>query len=967
MTAGKSRPDAGRSPFGELLLKFRTERGLTQERLAAATQEDRISPRSVTNYERAVNTVRDWVLPHRPALQLLSEALALDHVDHHALVVAWSKTRALRDAAVSQENSSPFVVAGREDAIASIMDAWQRAKAGRPQIVFMGGVAGIGKTSIATHVSDRIAASEKEVMVAWGGASSWATSVEPYLAIRTAMDRLLVEPEASSTLPGRYPSRPEPGAVEIDRVIESLPLLGGALISERAVRGVVANHADLDAPTIDSLLSVRSSTETIDRMEEYCQLITHLSRSWPIVMVLEDIHWAGDATARLILHLTNHLQNRRDTPILLICTYRNDEVHADVGGTPHPLAQLLDTVGHSPQVSMVILNNTMSPSAGMAFVRGVLQNTPLATTAQEEELVTWLYKQTSGHPLLTSEMIRHLLQTHALAKKQGDRTWVFDPNKVPAEMPSVMSAFIDQRLKQVSSRARRILEIASVMDDIVLTEIIADVMQEDEENILDVIDRQLVDTHQLLLQGSQVQLPLGAHTSYRFPHALFREHIYGGLRSTHRTRLHLAVAEAMEQKFTQADTATLSEITSHYVLAEDWGKAQIAAYRLALDATDRLDWDLANVWFDQAEALSIRAKDSHQLWRARAARLAVLRRTGQYDTAIELGDRLIELAETHNWLSTLGIARFHLGEIYYDLAQLDRAVEYLTLANELHEREKVMDLVSAGEAMISHTIYRQGKYAAALKHAQRAIEVSRDLQNSWVQSEAILAAANCETDLGFYERAIRNYEVCSELAVMAGKLSNQFIPAMNIGLCNTQLGRYEQAIDDLTALIDRMATLGIAWLSSHASFYLGLAYEGAGMWNEARETYVDTTRIRRTRSGAPVLYDSIAGELRVAVHLGDSERAQTHLTEITDHLDQHGWEGMEDSLLVYMSVAKAHAYFGDDEGYRIYIRQAYALLMERVSLIEDEASVASYLENVPVNIELQTLYATLQNTSAPKP
>lgn len=199
---------AGRSPFGELLIRYRTARGLTQEGLAAAIRGDRIATRSIINWEGKRDRAKEWILPHATMLQLLADALDLDRVERFELVDAWNTTRSLRSASRPAQPSSSFVTAGRELEISAALEVWDRAARGIPQILFVGGIAGIGKSAFSRHICDQIAISRDPVMIAWGSASSWATSVEPYLPLRSAFDRLLVEPGPTSTLPGRYPSRP---------------------------------------------------------------------------------------------------------------------------------------------------------------------------------------------------------------------------------------------------------------------------------------------------------------------------------------------------------------------------------------------------------------------------------------------------------------------------------------------------------------------------------------------------------------------------------------------------------------------------------------------------------------------------------------------------------------------------------------------------------------------------------------
>lgn len=963
MTERRAGQSSRRSPFGDLLEKLRTQRGLTQEGLAGSIKDAHISTRSITNYEKSTTQAKDWVLPHRTGLRLLVQALDLDTVDQHAIVTAWSKSRTIRDAKANQKAADSFIEAGRERSVQVIMDAWHKVQSGIPQVVMIRGVSGIGKTSLARHVSDRIAESTKKVMIAWGGASSWATEVEPYMAVRLATDRMFEEPNNASLIKGTDQSHPKPGPMEIDRIADSIPLIADVLISERTIRGLIAGSEKELASKIESQLGAKFSTEMYGRLDEYCRLLVDLSKSWPIVLVLEDLHWSGDQTSALLMHLTQRLQEMRDTPIMIIGTYRNNEVLRKKNGEEQELTRFIDSVRHSPHVSKVSLNDSLSSPEGMAHIQGVINRTPLASEENANQLAEWLNNQTSGHPLLTGELIRHLIETKALSQ-QANSTWLFDASRISETTPYAISAFMEQRLSRVGSHALRILDIAAVMNDVILTEIIAAIMNVNEEEILDVIDQELVKTHQLLFPATSVQLLNQSHIAYHFPHALFREHVYSNLTGLRRRNLHLAIAQAMEERYTDADTLALFEITSHYVLAEEWHSAQMAGYRQAQHAVLKLDWDMADMWFKQAEELAIQAQDPVQLWRTRAAILAMLRGTGRYDEAIKLGKRTLEVSIRHNWPTTTALTYHHLGEVYYDLGRIEKAIEHLQKAVALHMEQGAIDLAAAGYSMLSHATYRQGKYDIAHNYARDALSISRDLENTWVQPEAVLAAANCEIDLGYYEDAMHNYQLSTELAVMAGRLHNQYIPPMNIGLCHIFMGNYEDALEVLDDLVATIETRSIPRHKAPPSLYRGYALEAVGRLEEAAEAYAMCAGIRRTDIPQPTLYDAVAGQMRVAILQKDDKAAKQWLAEITTHLETNGWEGIEYPIMVMTSVANACKHYGDEESSRNYIERAHALLMERAPMIENEESRNSYLTNVPMNVEARQLYAELEKENA---
>lgn len=964
MTNQHSEPQTGRSPFGELLVALRTRRGLTQESLARATVGDRISPRSITSYERASRRVKDWVLPHRSGLRLLVQALQLDMADQYSLVTAWDKSRTLRDAAAEKDVSSSFLPAGRERILDQLLSAWNKVRDGQPQVVLVHGIAGIGKSALVRHVSDTIAASEKQVMVAWGGTSSWATEVEPYLAVRAATDRILEKPDQGSSLPGLYPSRPQLDAGNIEHIVESIPLLAGTLMSESAIRAMATHANDELREKTDTQLSGRTSTETAGRLEQYSRLLVRLSRSWPIVLVLEDLHWASEPTAALVTHLTRHLKGMHNTPILIVCTYRTDEIRSNDRENGHPLSRMLQGISHLPHVANLSLDDAMSAESGMAYIRGVVAQTPVANDDHAGHLAEWIFARTSGHPLLTGELIRHLIETGALSQ-QSDARWSFDDANIPDQAPTVISTFIEQRINRVDSDARRILDVASVMNDVILTEVIAEITDSHEDNVQEIIETELVDIHQLLVPGPSIRLLNQSHSSYRFPHILYRDHVYNRITKSRRKRLHLAIAQAMENRYAEAETSALAEITRHYVMAEDWHSAQMAGYRQAQKAATDLDWDLALVWYEQAEELSIKAKDPMQLWRTRAGQLSMLRATGQYEDALAMAERIFETQEGNDWPGVIALAYQNTAEVYYDLGRMDESVEHLLKAISLHLQEEEHDLAAAGHAMLSHVTHRQGKYDVAYEHAQEALKITREKKSYWVQPEALLAAANCEIELGYYEEAIRSYKMAMELAIISGHLHNQFIPPMNIGLCHIRQGHNQKAMEDLSELIRAVDKQSIQRLAAPPRLYLGYAQEAEGQLEDAAESYAAAADIRRALSPPPrTMFDGVAGQLRVAVLQKNDAAARRWYEELGAHLEQHGWEGIEEPVLVLTSVAKASEYFGDEDAYRKYIEDAHALVMERAEMIADEKSRSSYLTNVPINLEALELHADLEKQKA---
>ena len=917
-----------------------------------ATQGDRISSRSITNYERNVADARNWILPHRPVMQTLSEALNLDPLERRALVQAWNETKEIKDS-LSQPAIEPgFLTAGRESIIDQVLEGWELARNGSPQFVMLGGAAGIGKTTLARHLSDRIAASSKRVLISWGESHSWASPIDPYLAVRHATDRLLVPPPESLTLPGNYPNRAALPISINQHVIESFPHLGGVLISEGTFRALADQSDQLESQFVQSVLNDVSATASLGRWEEYGRLLIEITQASPVLLVLEDIHWSSNLSASLLRYLVDHLSTRADVPLMIVGTFRSDELSPAADSTPHPLSQFLQGVSHLPTVSQIHMQQTLTEQNGKTFIRALLDSTPIHDKENEDELVNWLFDNTSGLPMLVLETIRHLRDTGALSNVPRSNSWQFVLSNVSRSVPTAISSLFQQRLSQVDRKHRYILEVASAMNESILTEVMADVMGIDEDTLLDQMDTVLVDRFELLRPGQLSKIANRSHHIYRFPHALLKEYIYSEIRPTRKRNLHLDIAESLGRIFATTDVVAMGEITHHHIMAEDWHSAQMSAYRVAQLQTGRLDWELASVWFKQAEELSILAEDARQLWRTRAAKLVVMRGLNLYQDALDLGENILGQSKIHGWRHTGALAHHHMGEIYYDLGQLDLAVEHIETALAVHIDMQTYVLAAAAEAMLSHATYRQGKYDVAREHARRSMAYTQETHNSWVRSEAMLAAANCEVDLGFYREAINNYRSSIELATMSGKLSNQFLPGLNIGLAYTRLGEYEQAITQISETLERMKSVHVPRTFAWGQLYLGFALEGKGDLEAALEWYTASASARRQQQAIPLLYDSVAAQLSAAIGLGYTDDVRSYTAEITDYIDENGLEGLEDAPYLLLTVARGFEALGDDAEYWRRLLQANELVLGRAALIRDTEACDSYLTRVPTNAEI---------------
>jgi tetratricopeptide (TPR) repeat protein len=325
-----------------------------------------------------------------------------------------------------------------------------------------------------------------------------------------------------------------------------LPELGPA--PERAATAVL-HGADADAQRLRFFDAVAA-------------LLGEIGAEAPLVIVLDDVHWADRPTLQLVRHLLRSPQPRRT---LLVVTYRESELPAD-----HAAAELLADIRRDGLLERVPVGG-LDPGEVAALVR------ELGAEEPSEEWVNALHGETEGNPFFIEEVVRHLGGAHGT------------PSLVEAGVPEGVREVIARRLRRLGDEARAGLQVAAVIGrefDFDLLEAVAPL----DGDALVVALEAAVD--------AGVLRETGRVGRYVFGHALLQATLYDSLSALRRARLHGRVGEAVVA-LREADLDPhLPVLAHHFAQAAQAGRAD-RAIDFALLAARRADRLLA--WEEAAE------------------------------------------------------------------------------------------------------------------------------------------------------------------------------------------------------------------------------------------------------------------------------------------------------------------------------------------------------------------------------
>ncbi len=361
--------------------------------------------------------------------------------------------------------AAPASLVGRTREQALLRDHLAAALAGRGGLTLIGGEAGVGKTALAEWL---LAEARQQGALVLVGRCYDLTETPPYGPWAEALARAPVD----------------------DGWLAAPDLAGGGVTSQAALFAAVRDH------------------------------LAALAARRPLVLLLDDLHWADPASLDLLRVLARGLADR---PLLLLATYRADELTRQ-----HPLYALLPLLAREARAVQVGLR----PLATADLHALVHARYPLAAP-DEARLVAYLAARAEGNPFYAGELLRALAEAGVLRAAGGG--WALG-DLAGAGLPPLLGQVIDARVDRLGEAARGLLAVAAVVGHAVPLALWATVAGIDEAALLETVERA---TGARLL----VDTPDGA--AVRFAHALVREALYAGLPGTRRRRVHGAVAAAL--------------------------------------------------------------------------------------------------------------------------------------------------------------------------------------------------------------------------------------------------------------------------------------------------------------------------------------------------------------------------------------------------------------------------------------
>ncbi len=794
---------------------------------------------------------------------------------------------------------------GRERELERCAGWLRAAAAGRRRVAFLSGDAGVGKTAVLDGFLAQ-AAIQPRVRIARGQCIELYGASEAYRPWLEAVGQLCRDPETG------------PEVVDVLRRVAPM-----WLAQLPAFIGVEERRSLLD----------EISTSAPERMSrELAEALDILAADRPLVIALEDVHWADRPSLELMALVA---LRRESAHLLLVATLRPMEMNLAAGSLAQ-VKEALSIRGACEELSLDFLPET----AVVDYVNTLLPGLPEAFGAL-------VHRRTDGNALFMVNLLDYLVRSGLVMAEDGRWDVRGDLGSVETAVPDSLRTMIDRQLGRLDAEDRRLLEAASVagieFSDATAASALGLGIEEVSARC-----RSLALRGAFLRLGPEEEWPDGTATRrYAFRHALYPEVLYSALPPSARVRLHRAIGECLEAGYGERATELAAELASHFERGRETARAvahlarsaRNAGQRLAylemirvlykaLDLLEGLPDDLdrrrqelalcmalapalvmtagyaapeAEKTYARAEELCRQLGNDRQFFSVLLGRSSPALLLARTDVAKALSLESLELAQRWQAPHQLSQAEMALGVTLVWRGEFEPAASHLVASLKAYDSvprrpatfRLIHDPGTASRAYLAWAYWMLGFPDRARRMSDEAIEAGRDLSHPFSLTLALAFAA-------FVHHACRDVAMTRERAEACIKLSAEhdfaMYHAVGIMFRGWALNQDDRPLEALSVLESGFEAFSATGATLVRPFYFGLIAEACSKGGD----------VGRAKSLVTQAIDA-AEETGERIHLAELHRTLGDLTAQTlgsDSTTRSGARAVEIHYLQALTTAR---------------------------------------------------------------
>ena len=658
----------------------------------------------------------------------------------------------------SESEQESFV--GRENELKRLDEILQQAIKGSGRVVFITGEPGIGKTAFTDEFLRRSRKSYPGLLFSRGRCVEQYGTGEAYLPFLDAVGALVSGP----------------GRERIAAVLRTFaPTWCLQLPAAFASTGALEK---LQQETIGA---------TKERMlREMGDALGAMSAYSPVVLILEDLHWADPSSIDLLRHLCQRIGEQR---LMVVGTFRPEEVEL----TSHPLKTYKLEMKAHKQCEEIAL-----APLGQEHIVGYL-NSLFEPNDFPHELSSLIQRKTEGHPLFATSLVQYLQERGDIARMNEHWSLTRPLSEMDLEAPESVRSMLRKKIDALDEEDRRALQYASIEGEEFLSTIVAELLDKDE---IELEERfaELERLHRMILTRGEEELPDGnLATRYRFAHALYQNVLYTDLVSKRRILLHRQAGERLSEHYGKQSPRIATQLAMHFERGRDFERAILYLIHAG---------DNAAKLYANAEAAE------------------------HYSRALDLVEKLSEDARAEKYL-TLYQKR---GSVNMALSRFPQAVDDFTKMLDEARALGSLEQESAALNALTTALFFSHRLDETVARAGEALAVAERAGSETLRAETMALVGLKQLCYGELAEA---KPVLDDLIRTARSLDHK-PPLMNGLAWRSALhfwqSEYQKAVELAEEARRLSSELRDGFMLMTSLFFLGLAQGNLGLMSEALET-----------------------------------------------------------------------------------------------------------------------------------
>ena len=745
---------------------------------------------------------------------------------------------------------------GREQELAKLEHHLNQAIEGKGTTVFVSGEAGVGKTRLVTALLKKANLRGVSMLSGW----CLSEAGVPYFPFIEAFNTYF----ASFDEEEQPSSSQQPEANSAPRRV---PQIEG---EKREITAWLTRPRLIEKPDKHQILSPQVWKD--QAFAAVTKTLHSISSRKPIIFFLEDLQWADSASLALLQYIARAVNNSER--ILVLGTYRSEELTANIEGHPHPLADVLRLMRREDlfaEIKLSKLDNDDVARIAENMIGGNLQ----------PKIVEKLTARSNGNPLFVIESMRMLYEQRGLVQENNQWRLSIDELSLPTKIKDIVL----RRLSVLEFAKRRVLDAASVIGEKFDVNLLSNVLELDILNVLETLN----------VVAQITSLVSVEENCYSFNHAMSREVIYEELSAPLKRGYHAKIAEKLEKA--EDGAMSFSDLAYHYSQAGnieratkyalEAGKDELARFsnvqaikhfqyvlertqerdvkerRIALEGIG--DAYAANSMYAEAITTFDKLADSN----TGEIRLRAIRKAT--DAAFRKGDKpdiLVEYAKKAE-----------------DLAQYNR----LEMARIINNRGRAFSWAGRGDMKMDLADYNTA--LQIFEEENSLTDVADALWRSGIISDA--CGDSSQSALG---KMLRSRAIFKEL----GDVQKEVEAASQTGLKFFGLGLFPEAKSVLIATLGIGEKLGLFSQLILASRFIGELYEHEGMLMYALSQALKAQEYAKKTD--TITFSDSATITRLHTKLGDLKHAEDSFRIMTKERKEGARGFFEITELIYKTA-----------------------------------------------------------------